>query len=416
MSPPGAAPGPGPVPLLRRRCFTGFQSATPAAIVLSAALGACAPLLPTDEMGLSAVEFRDLPGWQKDSLEEAIVALARSCRKLAKKPAEAAIGPRGIAGRAADWRTLCREVDGESRLAKDTLSARQFFERYFRPYAVRSANGHDGLFTGYFEFSLKGSRRRTARYHVPLYARPRDLVTANLGVFSSAFIGRTIAGRVKRGRLIPYDDRETIDKGALAGRGLELVWVDDPVDAFFLEIQGSGRIHLDDGSMMRVGFAGKNGHAYTAIGRVLIKMGALKREVVTMGSIRSWLAANPTKARTVLMKNRSYVFFREIQGAGPIGAQGVALTAGRSLAVDRKFLPLGVPMFVALDDPADRLAPMRRLMVAQDTGGAIRGPVRGDVFFGHGAQAAAMAGQARLHGRYWILLPVSVRKPPVEVP
>ena len=246
---------------------------------------------------------------------------------------------------------------------------------------------------------------------MPLYARPRDLVAADLGAFSGEFRGRSIAGRVERGRLVPYADRAAIEKGALVGRGLELVWVDDPVDAFFLEIQGSGRVHLDEGSVMRVGYAGKNGHAYTAIGRVLVKMGALELEAVTMGSIRAWLAANPAKARDVLIKNRSFVFFREIQGPGPIGAQGVALSAGRSLAVDRKFLPLGVPLFVAADDPAGRLAPVRRLMVAQDTGGAIRGPVRGDIFFGHGARAAANAGQARLRGRYWILLPVSVAKP-----
>jgi len=380
-------------------------------MVFSAILGACAPLVPSDRVALHPVDFRDLPGWREDNFQEAVVALARSCRALVKKPATASIGPHGFAGRAADWRAPCREIGGPIRLAKDAAGARQFFERHFRAYAVRGTNGLDGLFTGYFEFSLKGSRRRSARYDVPLYTRPGDLVMADLGAFSSAFRGRTIAGRVKRGRLIPYDDRAAIENGALVGRGLELVWVDNPVDAFFLEIQGSGRVHLDDGSMMRVGYAGKNGHAYTAIGRVLIKMGALEREAVTMGSIRAWLAANPAKARAVLMKNRSFVFFREIQGPGPIGAQGVALTAGRSLAVDRKFLPLGVPMFVAADDPAGRLAPVRRLMVAQDTGGAIRGPVRGDIFFGHGAKAAAMAGQARLRGRYWILLPVSVAKP-----
>ncbi|MEE8563480.1 MAG: MltA domain-containing protein, partial [Alphaproteobacteria bacterium] len=180
---------------------------------------------------------------------------------------------------------------------------------------------------------------------------------------------------------------------------------------FFLAIQGSGRVQLSDGSIMRVGYAGKNGHAYTAIGRVLVEMGALEREAVTMGSIRAWLAMNPAKAQAVLAKNRSFVFFREIQGPGPIGAEGVALTAGRSIAVDRKFLPLGVPLFVAADDPAGRLQPVRRLMVAQDTGGAIRGPVRGDIFFGYGARAAATAGQARLSGRYWILLPLGVTIP-----
>jgi membrane-bound lytic murein transglycosylase A len=403
--------GADPVPMRRLRQSSGFRAAIPVVIGFLVGLGACAPMVPPDRVALTPVDFQDLPGWRKDKIHEAAAALARSCLVLAKKPAAAAIGPHGFAGRAADWRVPCRAIGAQARLRNDADGARRFFERYFRAYAVRGAEGHDGLFTGYFEITLKGSRRPTARYNVPLYARPPDLVMADLGTFSSAFRGRSIAGRVERGRLIPYADRAAIEKGALVGRGLELAWVDDPVDAFFLEIQGSGRVRLEDGSVMRVGYAGKNGHAYTAIGRVLVDMGALKLEAVTMGSIRAWLAANPARARAVLTKNRSFVFFREIQGPGPIGAEGVALSTGRSLAVDRKFLPLGVPLFVAADDPAGRLAPVRRLMVAQDTGGAIRGPVRGDIFFGHGAQAAATAGQARLRGRYWILLPVSVPQP-----
>ncbi len=371
-------------------------------------LGACAPVTPADRVALTPVGFTDLPGWQNDDPSGAVQALARSCRVLARLPDNAAIGPHGLAGRARDWRAACAEIRGQTGQVKNARAARLFFERYFRAYAVRGAGGTGGLFTGYFEFSLKGSRRRTPRYSVPLYTRPGDLVTADLGIFSSAFRGRTIAGRVEGGRLRPYADRTAITRGALAGRGLELAWVSDPVDAFFLEIQGSGRILLDDGSIMRVGYAGKNGHAYTAIGRVLVKMGAMDIGAVTMGSIQAWLRANPALAGAVMAKNRSFVFFREIRGPGPIGAQGVALTAGRSLAVDRKYLPLGVPMFIAVDDPAGRGAPMRRLMVAQDTGGAIRGPVRGDIFFGHGAKAATQAGQARLQGRYWILIPVSV--------
>lgn len=383
---------------------------------LIAALGACAPVVPPDRVALAPVDFAELPGWDKDDPRGAVAALARSCLVLMKKSAAMAIGPGGLAGRAADWHAPCREIDRQARPVGDAAGARRFFERHFRAYAVRGAEGRDGLFTGYIELSLKGSRRRTARYDVPLYARPRDLVTADLGAFPGAFRGRSIAGRVARGRLVPYADRAAINNGALTGRGLELAWVADPVDAFFLEIQGSGRVQLPDGSIMRVGYAGKNGHAYTAIGRVLVEMGALEGQAVTMESIRSWLASNPALAGAVLAKNRSFVFFREIHGPGPIGAEGVALTAGRSLAVDRKFLPLGVPLFVAADDPAGRLAPVRRLMVAQDTGGAIRGPVRGDIFFGHGAAAEAAAGQARLRGRYWILLPVGVAIPQVAGP
>jgi membrane-bound lytic murein transglycosylase A len=362
------------------------------------------------------VGFADLAGWRNDDPRGAVAALARSCRVFARLPDNAAIGPHGLAGRARHWRAACGEISGQTHRANDAAGARRFFERHFRAYAVRGTAGSRGLFTGYFEYSLKGSRRRTPRFGVPIYGRPRDLVTANLGLFPGDFRGRTIAGRVKAGRLAPYADRRAITRGALAGRGLELAWAEDPVDAFFLEIQGSGRILLDDGSIMRVGYAGKNGHAYTSIGRVLVKLGVMDLGAVTMGSLQAWLRANRALARAVMEKNRSFVFFREIRGPGPIGAQGVALTAGRSLAVDRKYLPLGVPMFIAADDPAGKLAPLRRLMVAQDTGGAIRGPVRGDIYFGYGAKAATQAGQARLQGRYWILIPVSVSPIQVAVP
>lgn len=370
-------------------------------------------MVPPDRVALAPVDFAALPGWAADDPGGALAAFQRSCQVFAAMRPDAPVGPRRLAGRARDWQAPCRALAGRGGDDSGGVAARAFFERHFRPYSVTGHEGDTGLFTGYFEFTLKGARARSARYHVPLYRRPGDLVTADLGQFSERWRGRTIAGRVERGRLIPYSDRTAIEAGALEGRGLELLWVDDPVDAFFLQIQGSGRIEMEDGSVVRVGYAGKNGHAYTAIGRVLIEMGALSREEVTMQSIRDWLAANPDKAPDVLAANRAYVFFREIEGDGPIGAQGVALTPGRSLAVDRKFLPLGSPIFLAADDPSGTLSPLRSLMVAQDTGGAIRGPVRGDIFFGHGTEAARLAGRARFRGRTWILLPRSVG--PAEV-
>ena len=269
-----------------------------------------------------------------------------------------------------------------------------------------------GLFTGYYEASARGSRVRTGRYDVPLYRRPGDLVSADLGSFSDEFRGRTIAGRVEGNHFVPYDDRHAIADGALAGRGLELLWVDDPVDAFFLEIQGSGRIAMTDGSVVRVGFAAKNGRPYTAIGRVLVDMGAMPKDQVSMQSIRAWLEAHPDKAREVMEQNRAYVFFRELTGDGPVGAEGVALTPGHSLAVDRRYLPLGVPLYLAADDADGTLAPVRALTVSQDTGGAIRGAVRGDLFLGWGAEAAARAGRMKLNGRYWMLLPRAPRRAP----
>lgn len=373
-----------------------------------AVVSACAPMVPPDRVALSPAGFDELPGWESDDATGAVKALARSCEAFEKRSDSTPLGPRAIAGRVRDWRAPCREIAGDPSLTTDRARARAYFERHFEAFAVTGSDGSEGLFTGYFELTLKGARQRSARYATPLYARPGDLITADLGAFSRDWRGRTIAGRVKGTRFVPYDDRDAIESGALAGKGLELAWAEDPVDAFFLQIQGSGRVELEDGSVMRLGYAGKNGHAYTAIGRVLVEMGALEREAVTMQSIRAWLKANPDRMKQVLGENRSFVFFREIKGPGPIGSLGVPLTGGRSLAVDRKFLPLGVPMFVAAEDPEEKLDPIRRLMVAQDTGGAIRGPVRGDIFFGHGPEAARLAGQAKLRGRYWLLRPKGI--------
>ena len=214
---------------------------------------------------------------------------------------------------------------------------------------------------------------------------------------------RFTAGRRSRAAT----SRAEIEDGALSGQGLELLWVDDPVAAFFLEIQGSGRVSLPDGSVARIGYDGKNGKPYVAVGRLLVERGELPREKVTMASIRGWMADNPKKAAALRRENPSYVFFREISGDGPLGAQLVPLTAGRSLAVDRAFIPLGMPIWI---DVRQRFAPndtIRRLVIAQDTGGAIKGPVRGDLFWGHGKEAASGAGAMNARGRYYLLLPKS---------
>ena len=207
----------------------------------------------------------------------------------------------------------------------------------------------------------------------------------------------------------PLPDRAAIATGALAGAAPVIAWVDDPVDAFFLHVQGSGRIALAGGGMLRVGYAGKNGHAYVSIGRALIERGALARADVSLQSIRAWLAANPGEAAAVLALNPSYVFFRELHGEGPLGAQGVPLTPGRSLAVDRRFLPLGAPLWLDVmapaSDPAAADRRLRRLVIAQDTGGAIRGPLRGDLFWGFGAEAESVAGRMKHPGGYVLLLP-----------
>ncbi len=371
-------------------------------------LGACvAPPPPEPRLDLAPVSFSDLPGWTEDSQSGALTAFRRSCARLAPLPDDRPLGPLARAGRVADWRPACAAA--ETVPPDDDAAARRFFETWFAPFAAADRGAREGLFTGYFEPLLNGSRTRDARYRVPLYARPADLVTVDLGRFAEDLAGRRIAGRVADGALAPYDSRAEIDARGLAGRAPVLVWVDDPVDAFFLQVQGSGRVRLSDGETIQLGYAATNGHPYVSIGRVLIERGALDRENVSLQTIRAWIAAHPDEAGTLLAANPSYVFFRELSGEGPLGSQGAPLTPGRSLAVDRRFIPLGVPVFLAGAMPAPDGAgadrPLRRLLIAQDTGGAIRGPLRGDVFWGFGDRAAAIAGRMKHAGRIYLLLP-----------
>lgn len=379
---------------------------------LLALLAACSPPPepppPPDRLTVEPVTFAALPGWSNDRLAEAIPAFARSCQKLKALPPDRALGSDGLAGTAADWQPPCAAVAAVA--ADDETAARAFFETWFVPVAAGNNGKRQGLFTGYYEAELRGSRAPTDRFGVPLYSRPADLVMVDLGEFSDKFKGERTAGRVVDGRLRPFEDRTRIEAGALRGRGLEMVWVDNAIDAFFLHIQGSGRVVLPDGSILRVGYAGQNGHRYVPIGRELIERGVLTKDNVSMQAIRAWLEANPDQAAEVMNKNPSYVFFKELNGEGPLGAQGVALTPGRSLAVDRSFVPYGVPVWLDAEDPLGADARLRRLMIAQDTGGAIRGPVRGDFFWGYGADAEKRAGAMKSAGTYFLLLPRTVVK------
>ena len=362
-----------------------------------------------DRLVLRPVSFQDLPGWEFDDQSAALTALLRSCAALDEHADDAPLDIASLGGRVGAWRAVCADAAG----VEGAAQARAFFESRFTPYEARNNDETEGLFTGYFEPELSGALKEGGRYSVPLYGRPQDLVSVDLGLFRSEFAGERIAGRVADGALEPYATRAEIDTGALAEQGLELAWVDDPIDAFFLHIQGSGRIAFEDGTRRRIAYAGTNGHSYFAMGRRLVALGAFTPEEVTMPAIRDWLAANPDRAPEVMRENASYVFFRwleERQGAGgPVGAQGVPLTAGRSLAVDRRFVPLTVQIWLdgaaPHPDPAKADRPLRRLMVAQDTGGAIRGPVRGDVYWGSGDEAGAIAGRMKHQGRYWLLLP-----------
>jgi len=377
-----------------------------ASLVLLALLAACAPKPPAPEgLSLQPTDFASLPGWADDRQDAALPALALSCRRLLTQPAARAVGPKGLAGTVADWQPVCAALAAVP--ANDTAAARQFLEASFTPFTTRGKDGPDGLFTGYYEPEIKGSLAPDPRFPVPLYRRPDDLVEVDLGDFRADWKGMRAAGRVVSGRLKPYPDRAAIDKGALEGKKFELAWTDDPIAAFFLEIQGSGRLVQPDGTVVQLGYAAQNGAQYVAIGKLLAEDGSVARPV-TAQAIKAWLAAHPERAAGVMEKNPSYVFFRTLATQGAVGAQGAVLTPGRSLAIDPAFLALGLPVWLDLDYPGEPQGRLRRLVVAQDTGGAIKGPVRGDVFWGPGPDAEARAGAMQQKGRYYLLLPKAV--------
>lgn len=352
--------------------------------------------------------FDELPGWQQDAVAEAYPALVESCKRLRPMAGDAPLSAT-VGGAAGDWHPFCARLATLD--AGDGAGLRRLLTTVLLPMEVVDPTPEDpaapGLFTGYYEPTLSGSRTRNERHRWPLYRRPRELVELDLGRFRSGLAGESILGHVHDGSFVPFHRRDEIDAGNLAGRSLELVWVDDPVDAFFLHIQGSGRVELQDGSVMRVGYAGQNGHAYAAIGRELVRRGAMPLEEVSMQSIRAWLEDHPNQRQQVLHTNPSYIFFRELEGPGPIGSLGAPLTPQRSLAADRQVVPLGAPVWVATTAPAvgGGEQGFERLMSAQDTGGAIRGAQRGDVFWGPGDEAAAIAGRMKHPGRLWVLLP-----------
>lgn len=360
-----------------------------------------------DELKLSAVNFSSLPNWKDENFKDFATAYKKSCDAILKKSSQSMVGKNQLFGKAQEWQIACRRFADINQNSPSAI--RSFFEQNFIPYQATNNGNPEGLFTGYYEAGLRGSRQRGGDYQIPLRARPDDLVMVQLGDFRDELKGQRIAGRVVGGNLKPYETHEEIINGGLpTSQDKPLVWVDNAVDAFFLQIQGSGVVSLDDGTTMRVGYAGQNGHPYYAIGRELIKRGHLTKDNVSMQSIKAWLMANPSQATEVMTTNKSYVFFRELEGEGPVGGQGVALTPMRSLAIDRSLIAYGVPVYLSAENPQSGAKPINKLMVTQDTGGAIRGPVRGDFFWGYGHMAETMAGEMKSKGQYWFLLPKSL--------
>jgi membrane-bound lytic murein transglycosylase A len=360
------------------------------AVLLAAIAGCTAPTPQQPALHLNRVSFSVLHGW--GNADQALASFRRSCAVLMAKPDSTVMGGSGYAGTVGDWRQACTDAKGDGRA---------FFEKNFTPFA---ATGSEALFTGYYEPQIRGSRARQGAYQTPVYGLPSDLVRADLGLFNPKLKGEHISGKVDGHILVPYADRAQINARGLAAAHV-LFYTDDVIAFFFLQIQGSGRVVFDDGATARIAYAGENGQPYTAIGRSLIADGSLKREEVSLQSIRAWLLANPARARAVMETNRSYIFFAETAlgdpALGSTGSLGANLTPLASLAVDPRFHALGAPFFVAAEGPD----PVHALVVAQDIGGAIRGPVRGDIFFGFGADAERRAGTMKAGGALYLLLP-----------
>ncbi len=334
--------------------------------------------------------WADLPGWRDDDPAAAWQALLASCEVLKKQEA---------------WQSVCADAGLMSQ--PDREQARRFFESRFTPHQLLQPDGgSEGLATGYYEPLLRGSRKPGPRYRYPLYGVPDDLLSVDLPAFGAEPRHAQARARLEGRRIVPYFDRAAIGAGQAPVRGHELAWVDDPVELFFLQIQGSGRLELEDGGVMHVGYADHNGHPYRSIGRLLIDRGELSPDRASMQGIKAWAQKNPDKLQAVLDHNPRYVFFRELPPglSGPLGAQGVPLTARRSIAVDPRFVPLGAPVFLATTWPLSK-KPLNQLMLAQDTGSAIRGAVRADFFWGYGDAAGREAGRMKQALRMWLLLP-----------
>jgi len=354
-------------------------------------LNGCQLFVPEPGIG-KAVGWDELPGWATDHHAEAWPALLQQCRVMPKKQPH--------------WQGICDRAKalGEP----DDGTARRFFEQEFAAHRVNpSGSQGKGLVTGYYEPILQGSREYSERFRYPIYRRPDDLIQVDLADVYPELKGKRVRGRLDRRRLVPYYTRGEIDSGAGPLAGQEILWVDDPVALFFLHVQGSGRIRLTDGSLAAVGYADQNGRAYTSIGRLLVERGEIPKEQVSLFSIREWLNAHPDQASALLDSNQSYVFFQLRKNAeeNAVGSLNVPLTPLRSIAVDPRNIALGSPVWLDTSYPGGQAKPLQRLVLAQDTGGAIKGYARADLFCGNGAEAERLAGEMKQDAKLFVLLP-----------
>jgi membrane-bound lytic murein transglycosylase A len=350
--------------------------------------------------------FADIPGWSDDDQLSAFKTFAASCRSVLGQRADAP-----------DSRPIGATLRGPCALLRrekieTTEQARAFFEQNFHAVRISKLGENEGFVTGYYEPIVDGSRTRTDEFSVPVYRRPSSLFVRGFRQSNAGLPNRgEVFRKVGRRKLVPFYDRGEIEDGALEKRDLELAWLKSATDLLFMQIQGSARIRFEDGTTLRLNYDAHNGYPYTPVGRILIERGIVPREEMSMQRIRQWMDDNPEGAKELRRQNRSFVFFREVklgEGDEPVGAQGIPLTAGRSIAVDKALHVYGTPFFVEGKLPVDTDAPttpFRKLMVAQDTGSAIVGPARADIYFGAGVEAGRVAGRMRHPARFVMLLP-----------
>jgi membrane-bound lytic murein transglycosylase A len=364
--------------------------ATPPAVTVPAPTGG-APAPQPLARPLQPAAWADLPGWSGDAIDEAWPAFLASCRAI---------------GRQAVWAPVCEAARGLGE-RPGASAVRSFFESRFTPWRVSNPDGtKEGLITGYYEPLITGSRHKGGAYAWPVLGVPDDLLSIDLGEVLPDLKGQRLRGRLVGRKVVPYYSRAELARMADRFAAKAILYADDAVELFFLQVQGSGRVKLPDGNIVRIAYADTNGHPYQSIGRWLADKGELRLEQASMDGIKSWARANPGRLQEMLNANPSYVFFREVPNTagGPVGALGQPLTDGRSLAVDPRSIPLGAPVFLATTQP-NTSQPLRRLMLAQDTGTAIKGGVRGDFYWGFGAEAGAQAGRMRQKGEMWVLYP-----------
>ena len=349
-----------------------------------------APIITPDYALLKPAAWSDIDGFAEDDLGAAWPVWLKSCSTLKNKPA---------------WLTVCAAAQNMNN--PDSTAIQAYFTQNFNVYRASNQDGTDtGLITGYYQPLLKGSRTKSAQYPHPIYRQPSDLVTVELGELYPELKYKRVRGKLVGNKLVPYMTRAEIEASPSPMSGTEIMWINDVIDVFFLQIQGSGLVQLDNGEQVQVGYADQNGHPYNSIGRLLVERGELTLDQASMQGIKNWARNNVGKLRDLLNSNPSYVFFRELPAGlpGPLGALGVPVTAERSVAVDPKFVPLGAPAFLSTTQP-NSAKPLKRLMMAQDTGGAIKGGVRADFFWGAGNEAGKQAGAMKQVGKIWVLLP-----------